>query len=205
MNTTQKVYFCFSKLRYGPFGLNPENFANIWQIEWSWIRSMKFQWVKWIFSLLSSKNVATMATWRNDFFSLLLRNKQLVIKKKPRERVRGASKTEGDLIIFLPWKGRGLIEKGGLYIRCPVSSTIPQVKLAILLTERNTDYEPQWELKRRYTVSGAYDGLLTVSNEISRHNRCTLLERIYTFPCMTSKLTYRTGLSPYSNQHPNFC
>ena len=28
-NTTQKILFLFFKLRYGPFGLNPENFANI--------------------------------------------------------------------------------------------------------------------------------------------------------------------------------
>ena len=41
MNTTQKVSFSFSKLRYGPFELNPENFANIGQIKWKWIRLMK--------------------------------------------------------------------------------------------------------------------------------------------------------------------
>ena len=55
---------------------SPENFTNILQIEWSWIRSMKFVTV-WIhllsdiFDLLSSRNFATTATWRNDFSSLL--------------------------------------------------------------------------------------------------------------------------------------
>ena len=43
VNTTQKVSFPFSKLGYGPFGFNPENFTNIWQIKWNWIRSMKFE------------------------------------------------------------------------------------------------------------------------------------------------------------------
>ena len=69
------VSFSLSKLRYGPFGFNPRKFANIWQIKWNWIRSMKFETVriyffKWIFGLLSSKHFATMATWRNDFSSL---------------------------------------------------------------------------------------------------------------------------------------
>ena len=27
-----KIFFFFIKLRYCPFGFNPENFANIWQI-----------------------------------------------------------------------------------------------------------------------------------------------------------------------------
>ena len=49
-NTTQKVSFSFSKLRYSPFELNPENFADIWQIQWNWIRSMKFETV-WIYFL----------------------------------------------------------------------------------------------------------------------------------------------------------
>ena len=43
VNTTQKVSFPFSKLRYGPFEFNPENFTNIWQIKWNWIRSLKFE------------------------------------------------------------------------------------------------------------------------------------------------------------------
>ena len=51
---------------------DPENFANIWQIEGNWIRSMKFETVRIhllndVFGLLSSRNFATMATWRNDF------------------------------------------------------------------------------------------------------------------------------------------
>ena len=52
-----------------------ENFANICQIEWNWIRSMKFKAVRIhflsdVFSLLSSKNSATMAMWRNHLPSL---------------------------------------------------------------------------------------------------------------------------------------
>ena len=56
--------------------LTPENFAIIWQIKWNWIRSSKFETVRIhflsdIFGLLSSRNFATMATWRNDFSTLL--------------------------------------------------------------------------------------------------------------------------------------
>ena len=38
----------FSKLRYGPFGFSPSNFADIWQIKWIWIRWMmiKFELVR---------------------------------------------------------------------------------------------------------------------------------------------------------------
>ena len=42
----KKFLFSFSKLRYVPFEFNPENFANIWQIKWNWIRSMKFETVR---------------------------------------------------------------------------------------------------------------------------------------------------------------
>ena len=45
----------------------PKNFANIWQINWKWIRSMKFETVRiHVFGLLSSRNFATMATWPNN-------------------------------------------------------------------------------------------------------------------------------------------
>ena len=55
----------------------PENFANIQQIEWNWIRSIKFEigrihFPSDVFGLLSSRNFATMATWRNDFCLLAL-------------------------------------------------------------------------------------------------------------------------------------
>ena len=43
VNATRKVSFSLSKLRYGPFGFNLEHFANIWQSEWNWMRSMKFE------------------------------------------------------------------------------------------------------------------------------------------------------------------
>ena len=46
VNTTQKVSFSFSKLTYGPVRFNPENFSNIWQMKWNWIRSMKFETVR---------------------------------------------------------------------------------------------------------------------------------------------------------------
>ena len=70
MNRTQKFSCSFSKLRYGPLNSTPENFANIWQIKWNWIRSMKFETVRiHVFGSLSSRNFATMATWRIDFSS----------------------------------------------------------------------------------------------------------------------------------------
>ena len=48
----------------------PENFANVWQLKWNWIRSMKFETVRiHVFGLLSSRNFATMAKWRIDFSS----------------------------------------------------------------------------------------------------------------------------------------
>ena len=55
---------------------DPENFANIWQIEGNWIRSMKFETVRIhllndVFGLLSSRNFTIMATWRNDFSFLI--------------------------------------------------------------------------------------------------------------------------------------
>ena len=40
VNTAQTFSFSFSWLRYGPFGFNPGNFANIWQIKRKWTRSM---------------------------------------------------------------------------------------------------------------------------------------------------------------------
>ena len=63
----QKFSFSFSILRYGPFGFNPENFANNWQIEWNWTRSMKFETVQIhflsdVFGLLSSR----ILPWQHD-------------------------------------------------------------------------------------------------------------------------------------------
>ena len=43
---TKSFFFLFSKLRYGSFEFNPENFANIWQIKWNWIGSKKFETVR---------------------------------------------------------------------------------------------------------------------------------------------------------------
>ena len=59
----------------------PDNFAKILNIKRNWIRSMKFETVRGIhflrdvFALLSSRNFATMATWPNDFSSLLAEKK----------------------------------------------------------------------------------------------------------------------------------
>ena len=33
--STTQFFFPFSKLRYGPFGFNPQNVVNIWQIKWN--------------------------------------------------------------------------------------------------------------------------------------------------------------------------
>ena len=54
VNTAQEFSFSFSKLRYGPFGFNPEKFANIWQIKSNWIRSMKFETLRIHFSMTFS-------------------------------------------------------------------------------------------------------------------------------------------------------
>ena len=78
-STTQKFPFSCSKLHTVLSDLTAEIFAVIWQIIWNWIRSSKFETVRIrfllissdVFGLLSSKNFATMATWRNDFSSLL--------------------------------------------------------------------------------------------------------------------------------------
>ena len=52
----------------------PQNVAKIWLILWKWIRLQKFETVQiqihfssGIISLLSSREFATMATWRNEF------------------------------------------------------------------------------------------------------------------------------------------
>ena len=55
----------------------PENLANIWQhLKWNWIGSMKFEAAQMHFlsdlcGLLSFRNFATMATWRDDLSSIL--------------------------------------------------------------------------------------------------------------------------------------
>ena len=71
-NKTQKFSFSFSKL----WDSTPENFANVWEIKRNWRESMKFATVRMhflrdLFRLLSTRNFVTMATWRNDFSSLL--------------------------------------------------------------------------------------------------------------------------------------
>ena len=84
----------FTRLLYGVGKLNlnmvlsgssPENFANIWQIKWNWIRSVKFEIVRIHFLSefsvrLSSRNFATMGTWtwRNDSSLFFKREKPTV-------------------------------------------------------------------------------------------------------------------------------
>ena len=65
-------FFFFLNLDTVLSDLTPESFANIWQIELNWITSMKLETVRThfrsdVFGLSSSRNFATMATWRNGF------------------------------------------------------------------------------------------------------------------------------------------
>ena len=63
-----KIFFSFSKLTYGPFGFNPENFANIWQIKWNWLRSMKFETVRihFLSDVLVCCHPQILLTWQRD-------------------------------------------------------------------------------------------------------------------------------------------
>ena len=73
--TQHKNLFLFLNLDTVLSDSIPEKFANIWQIKWNRIRSIKFETVQIhflsdVFGVLPSRNFATMATWRNDFSSL---------------------------------------------------------------------------------------------------------------------------------------
>ena len=77
VNTAQEISFNFLLLNSDTVlsDSTPDNFAKILQVKWNWIRSMKFETVRIhflsdVFALLSSRNFATMAMWRNDFSSL---------------------------------------------------------------------------------------------------------------------------------------
>ena len=77
VNTTWKFSFPVCKLRSCPFGFNTRNVANIWQIKWNGIKSMKSETVRThflikVFGLLSSRNFATIARSRSHFSSLLI-------------------------------------------------------------------------------------------------------------------------------------
>ena len=83
MNTAQEFSFSFCKLRYGPFGFNPRQFRQDFKNKKKLNKiAMKFETVRGIhflrdvFALLSSGNFATMATWPNDFSSLLAEEKK---------------------------------------------------------------------------------------------------------------------------------
>jgi len=70
--TKRNIFFLFLNSEMVLSDSTPENFANIWQIQWNWIGSMKFETVQIhflrdIFGLSSSRNSATMATWCNNF------------------------------------------------------------------------------------------------------------------------------------------
>ena len=75
VNKEQNFSFLFLSFDLVLSHSTPENFANIWQIKWNLIGSMKFEtvWIQLlrdIFGLSSSKNAVTMATWCNNFSSL---------------------------------------------------------------------------------------------------------------------------------------
>ena len=75
VNTTQNVLFLNLDTVLSD---STPNFVNIWQIKS--VKSIKIDelWngvnvlLSAVFGLLSSRNFATMATWRNDFSSLLI-------------------------------------------------------------------------------------------------------------------------------------
>ena len=86
VSTAQHCLFLFSKPDTFLSGSTPDNFAKILQIKWNCVTSMKFEtvqidFVSDVFGLLSSRKFATMATWRNNFSSLL-RILALVSRKK---------------------------------------------------------------------------------------------------------------------------
>ena len=63
-----------------PLDSTPDNFTKILQIEWNWVRSLKFETVRIqflsdVFGLLLSRNFATVVTWRNDFSILIFQKK----------------------------------------------------------------------------------------------------------------------------------
>ena len=67
-----KFSFSFSKPDTVFSGSTSDNFAKILRIKWNWVRLMKFETVRIdflsdVFGLLSSRNSAIMATWRNNF------------------------------------------------------------------------------------------------------------------------------------------
>ena len=71
VNTAQFFFFLNQIL----LDSTPDNFTKILQIEWNWVRSLKFETVRIqflsdVFGFLSSRNFATMVTWRNDFSSI---------------------------------------------------------------------------------------------------------------------------------------
>ena len=65
---TKSFFFSFFKLRYGSFEFNRENFANIWQIKWNWIRSMKFETVRIYFlsELSVCCHLKLLLPWQRD-------------------------------------------------------------------------------------------------------------------------------------------
>ena len=85
MSTTQKFCLSFSKLTYGPFGFNPENFANIWQIKWNYIRSMKFETVRIHFFLsdvLVCCHLKILLPWQRDVMTSPLHSEKFKASKR---------------------------------------------------------------------------------------------------------------------------
>ena len=80
-HNTKFSFFILNLIRYSPFGFNPkrdcQHLANLVKLNaidevWKSTNSL----FKWIFGSLSSRNFATMATWRKDFSSPLQKKKK---------------------------------------------------------------------------------------------------------------------------------
>ena len=76
VNKTQKCSFSFTKLWYSPFGFNSRKFLqtfdkfNETKKDFEVWTGVNFQFLRDVYGLLPSRNSATMAMWRNDFYSL---------------------------------------------------------------------------------------------------------------------------------------
>ena len=75
VNTTQMFLFLFLNLDMVLLYSTPEHFANIWQIKWNWMRSVKFETVqipflKWCFQFVVDQKLRyhgnVMVTWQGD-------------------------------------------------------------------------------------------------------------------------------------------
>ena len=91
VNTTQNYLFLNGHFRFNS-RKSPEKFVNILSTQMKWIRSMKSKtvWIHFssdVFSLLSSRNFATLATWRNDFSCPLKAQQLALFRERLSEKV----------------------------------------------------------------------------------------------------------------------